>query len=98
MQQSATTKLNDAVTERQFNRFLTNAKLPPQWVGEVKVLEDVLKIPIILQDKLFSCWISQYLKNGHIYEIGGHIYNIYARHGGHIYKKMSVIIFSNYNN
>ena len=62
MEQSATTKLNDAVTERQFNRYLPKAKLPPRWVGKVKVLEDVLQMPIIFQDQLFSSWISQYLK------------------------------------
>ena len=63
MEQSVTTKLNDAVTERQINRYLANAKLPQRWQGKVKVLEDVLQMPIIFQDQLFSAWISQYLKN-----------------------------------
>ena len=36
MEHAATTKINDAVTMRQFNRFLTNAKLPPLWEGKIK--------------------------------------------------------------
>ena len=35
MEHAGTTKTNDAVTERQFNRFLANAKLPPRWEGKV---------------------------------------------------------------
>ena len=62
MDHSANTKANDAVTYRQFNRFLPTAKLPSRWKGRVKVLEDVLQMPIIVQDKLFSDWISQHLK------------------------------------
>ena len=62
MEHATKTKLNDAVTLRQFNRFLTNAKLPPRWESKIKSLEDVLQMPIIFQDKLFSSWISQYLK------------------------------------
>ena len=70
MEHSATTKVNDAVTERQFNRFLANAKLPSRWEGKVKVLEDVLEMPIIFQDKLFASWISQYLKKDDKYPQG----------------------------
>ena len=62
MQRAKTTILNDAVTLRQFNRFLPNAKLPPHWQGSVEKLEDVLKMPIIIQDKLFADWICEYLK------------------------------------
>ena len=36
MEHAASTKINDAVTMRQFNRFLTNAKLPPLWEGKIK--------------------------------------------------------------
>ena len=64
MDQAKTTKINDAVTNRQFNRFLSKANLPSRWKGKVKVLQDVLQMPIIFQDKLFSDWISQYLKKG----------------------------------
>ena len=70
MERSATTKKNDAVTERQFNRFVTTAKLPSQWEGKVKVFKDVLEMPIIHQDKLFSDWISQYLKKDPEYPNG----------------------------
>ena len=59
---SANTKINDAVTTRQFNRFLLTAKILPSWKKEVKVLEDVVHMPVIHQDKLFSDWISQHLK------------------------------------
>ena len=31
MEHSANTKVNDVVTNRQFNRFLSNAKLPSSW-------------------------------------------------------------------
>ena len=47
MEHAATTKANDAVTKRQFERFLSNAKLPQRWVGKVKTLNDVVLIPII---------------------------------------------------
>ena len=36
MQRAQTTKTNDAVTLRQFHRFLENAKLPPRWKCSVK--------------------------------------------------------------
>ena len=62
MEHAPTTKINDAVTMRQFNRFLTNATLPPLWEGKIKSLQDVVEMPIIFQDKLFASWISQYLK------------------------------------
>ena len=35
MQHSTNTKINDAVTKRQFERFLPKAKLPPRWMGKV---------------------------------------------------------------
>ena len=62
MQRAKTTIVNDAVTSRNFDRFLQNAKLPPRWEGSVEKSEDVLKMPVIIQDKLFADWISQYLK------------------------------------
>ena len=62
MDHSRNTKLNDAVTYRQFSRFLVHAQIPPSWKQEVICLEDVLHMPVIFQDKLFSDWISQYLK------------------------------------
>ena len=36
MEHAAITKINDAVTMRQFSQFLTNAKLPPLWEGKIK--------------------------------------------------------------
>ena len=36
MDQAKTTKINDAVTNRQFNRFLSKANLPSHWKGKVK--------------------------------------------------------------
>ena len=44
MEHSANTKLNDAVTYRQFSRFLVHAEIPPSWKKEVIALEDVLQI------------------------------------------------------
>ena len=41
MDHAATTKINDAVTNRQFNRFLATAHLPSIWKGRVEVLADV---------------------------------------------------------
>ena len=54
MQRAKTTIVNDAVTSRNFDRFLQNAKLPPRWEGSVEKSEDVLKMPVIIQDKLFA--------------------------------------------
>ena len=54
MEHSANTKLNDAVTYRQFSRFLVHAEIPPSWKQPVVALEDVIKMPVIYQDKLFS--------------------------------------------
>ena len=54
MEHAKNTKLNDAVTKRQFERFLPNAELPPRWKGKVKTLNDVIILPIIIQDKLFA--------------------------------------------
>ena len=54
MEHAVTTKANDAVTKRQFDRFLPNAKLPPRWMGTVKTLNDVVLLPIIVQDQLFA--------------------------------------------
>ena len=51
MDHAATTKINDAGTNRQFNRFLATAQLPSIWKGRVKVLADVLQMPLILQDR-----------------------------------------------
>ena len=48
------TKKNDAVTNRQFNRFLATAHLPSNWKGRVKVLADVLEMPLIKQELLFA--------------------------------------------
>ena len=41
MDHAATTKINDAITNRQFNRFLATAHLPSIWKGRVKVLANV---------------------------------------------------------
>ena len=54
MEHAATKKLNDAVTKRQFERFLPNAKLPPRWMGKVKTLNDAVLLPLIVQDQLFA--------------------------------------------
>ena len=70
MDHSRNTKLNDAVTYRQFSRFLVHAQIPPSWKQEVICLEDVLHMPVIFQDKLFSDWISQYLKKDDKYPNG----------------------------
>ena len=47
MEHSANTKLNDAVTYRQFSRFLVHAEIPPTWKQPVIALEDVIKMPVI---------------------------------------------------
>ena len=58
MERAQTTKKNDAVTLRQFNRFLKTANLPSQFKGTVKQFKDVVQqMPIILQDILFAEWI-----------------------------------------
>ena len=62
MNRSKQTIKNDAVTLRQFNRFLTKAHIRSQFKGVVKELKDVLQMPTILQDLLFADWISQYVK------------------------------------
>ena len=54
MDHAPTNKKNDSVTNRQFNRFLATAHLPSNWKGRVKVLADVLEMPLILQDLLFA--------------------------------------------
>ena len=46
MEHSANTKLNDAVTYRQFSRFLVHAEIPPTWKQPVIALEDVIKMPV----------------------------------------------------
>ena len=51
MEHAVTTIANDAVTKRQFERFLPNGKLPPRWMGTVKTLNDVVLLPIIVQDQ-----------------------------------------------
>ena len=57
MMHAKTTNNNDAVTKRQFERFLPTAELPPNWKSKVHNLRDVLNMPIFLQDKLFADWI-----------------------------------------
>ena len=60
MERAQSTRNNDAVTLRQFNRFLKTANLSFQFKGTVKHFKDVVqKMPIILQDLLFAEWISQ---------------------------------------
>ena len=54
MERASTTKLNDAVTKRQFERFLPKAKLPERWMGKVKTLNDAIQPPIIIHDKRFA--------------------------------------------
>ena len=55
MDHSVNTNINDAP-------FLVNVQIPPRWKSKVNVLEDVLQMPVIYQDKLFSDWILQHLK------------------------------------
>ena len=52
MDQAKTTKINDAVTNRQFNRFLSKANLPSRWKGKVKNNETYLR------KILFRTWLS----------------------------------------
>ena len=59
MRYSPTLVLNDKVTQRQFARFLQNAKFPDARVRKVKLLKDVFQIPLINQDQLFADWIIQ---------------------------------------
>ena len=54
MEHAKSTKADDAVTNRQFQRFLSTAKLPTQWEGKVKTLKDVILMPLIYQDLLFA--------------------------------------------
>ena len=54
MEHASTTKLNNAVTKRQFERFLSKAKLPESWMGKVKTLNDAIQLPINIQDKRFA--------------------------------------------
>ena len=58
MERSSTTKLNDAVTQRQFERFLPNAKLPARWMGKVNTLNDVLLLQIMVpvSNQIFIYW------------------------------------------
>ena len=71
MERAQTTKKNDAVTLRQFNRFLKTANISSQYKGLVKQFKDVVQqMPIILQDILFAGWISQYLKKDSDYPQG----------------------------
>ena len=51
MDQAKTTKINDAVTNRQFNRFLSKANLPSHWKGKVKNNETYLR------KILFRTWL-----------------------------------------
>ena len=55
MDHPANTKINDAVTNRQFTRFLVNVQIPPRWKSKVNVLEDVLQMPVIYQDNWMFC-------------------------------------------
>ena len=55
MDHAVNTKINDAVTNRQFTRFLVNAQIPPRWKSKVNVLEDVLQMPVIYQDNWMFC-------------------------------------------
>ena len=82
MERSRTTRKNDAVTLRQFNRFLITANIPSQFKGIVKELKDVLVMPIILQDLLFA-YIPRdiYL---YISPISGIYINIYPPNGGYM--------------
>ena len=71
MERAQTTRKNDGVTLRQFNRFLKTAALPSQFKGLVKEFKDVVQqMPIILQDILFAEWISQHLKKDSDYPQG----------------------------
>ena len=56
---SPTLVLNDKVTQRQFARFLQNAKFPDAWVRKVKLLKDVFHMSLINQDQLFADWKIQ---------------------------------------
>ena len=47
MQHANSTKANDAVTNRQLERFLSTAKLPNLWEGNVKTLKDIHMIKTI---------------------------------------------------
>ena len=47
MDHAVSTKKNDAVTYRQFNRFLATAQLPSIWSGRVKVANVYVYIEII---------------------------------------------------
>ena len=71
MERAQTTKKNDAVTLRQFNRFLKTSNISSHYKDLVKQFKDVVQqMPIILQDILFAEWISQYLKKDSDYPKG----------------------------
>ena len=77
MEHAATTKINDALTMRQFNRFLTNAKLPPLWEGKIKSNVLVLVCFFIIT-KQFR--VNPLSHESHILSIFFHLHS-----GGHIY-------------
>ena len=52
MQRAKSTMDNDAVTRRQFERFLSTAEISSRFESSVKTLEDVIQLPLIIQDKL----------------------------------------------
>ena len=52
MQRSKATKETDAVTLRQFERYLPSAEIHPKYKGKINKLADVLLMPVFLQDKL----------------------------------------------
>ena len=59
MQHAKNTKTNDAVTNRQVQRFLQKADVPNPWKSKLKNFKDIIDMPIFLQDKLFAYFISQ---------------------------------------
>ena len=59
MQHAKNTKTNDAVTNRQVQRFLQKPDVPNPWKSKLKNFKDIIDMPIFLQDKLFAYFISQ---------------------------------------
>ena len=49
MRHAQSTKANDAVTQRQLQRYFSSANLHIRWKGKVNTLRDVVQPPVIIQ-------------------------------------------------